>query len=86
MKRPAFLLGLLTFFSVFPQLSYAGMCAMCRRTLEMTGNQGLVKGFLLSILLIGGMPLLIGGFVFFFFSRQERKAREKIKENTYVQS
>lgn len=86
MKRPAFILGLLTFLPIFPPISHAGMCAMCRRTLEMTGNQGLVKGFLFSIFLIGGMPLLIGSLAFFFFARQERKAREKLKENAYVQS
>lgn len=53
---------------------------MCRRTLEMTGGQGLIKGFALSILLIGGMPLLIAGLAVFAFIRGAKKSRQNIKE------
>lgn len=42
------------FISVF-----AGTCALCRETLSSGGNEGLIRGFYLSILLIAGMPLLI---------------------------
>lgn len=86
MKRPAFLLGLTAFSFLLSPSSYAGMCAMCRRTLEMTGGQGLIKGFGLSILLIGGMPLLIAGFAVFVFMRGAKKSRENLKGVHHVES
>lgn len=38
---------------------FAGTCALCRQALASGGNEGLIRGFYLSILLIAGMPLLI---------------------------
>jgi len=35
------------------------LCALCRQALASGGNEGLIQGFYLSILLIAGMPLLI---------------------------
>jgi len=37
----------------------AGMCALCREALAKGGNPGLIQGFYWSILLIGGVPLLV---------------------------
>ena len=35
------------------------LCALCRQALASSGDEGLIRGFYLSILLIAGMPLLI---------------------------
>jgi Na+/serine symporter len=35
------------------------LCALCRQALASGGNEGLIRGLYLSILLIAGMPLLI---------------------------
>ncbi|GEM_PF-4752113 len=78
MKR---LIGFFYFLVVsellFTSPAYAGLCALCRRTLEMTNNAGLIKGFFLSVLVIAGVPLLIGGIVFFvFYSHRNKLPRQ----------
>ena len=52
------LAGLAGYLS-FPSPIFAGTCALCREALSSGGNEGLIRGFYLSILLIAGMPLLI---------------------------
>lgn len=42
-----------------PAPAHAGLCALCRKTLEQSGNTGLIHGFYWSILLIGSIPLLV---------------------------
>jgi hypothetical protein len=50
-------------------------CAMCRQALEQDGSPGLVRGFLGSILLLVGLPLLMGGW-FYWRVRRGIAARE----------
>jgi hypothetical protein len=42
-----------------PRAAEAGLCALCRRALEQSGNGGLLQGFYWSIILIAGVPILI---------------------------
>lgn len=53
----------------------AGMCALCRQTLTMGGNEGLLRGFYWSILLIAGMPLLIFLIAGLVYYRMRRNAK-----------
>lgn len=39
--------------------AHAGMCALCRQALAQSHNDGLIRGFYWSILLIGAVPLLV---------------------------
>lgn len=51
----------------------AGLCSMCRQTLQMGGSPGLIKGFFWSVLLIGGVPLLLlAVFSLLFYSHRRR--------------
>ena len=38
---------------------FLGTCALCREALASGGSPGLIRGFYWSILLIGGVPLVI---------------------------
>jgi hypothetical protein len=40
-----------------------GTCALCRQALASGGNEGLIRGFYWSILLIAGVPLAILGVI-----------------------
>ncbi len=68
-----FLLIFLFWGLVWTPEGQAGMCALCRRALAMGGNEGLVRGFYWSILLIAGMPLLIFVAVGIAFYRMRKK-------------
>lgn len=59
MRRVVSVLAGLAGLWVCVQPAYAGTCALCRQALASGGNEGLIRGFYLSILLIAGMPLLI---------------------------
>jgi hypothetical protein len=47
----------------FSSPAWAGTCALCRQALASGGNEGLIRGFYWSILLIAGMPLAILGVI-----------------------
>ena len=51
------------------------LCALCRQALASGGNEGLIRGFYLSILLIAGMPLVILAAVAVLFWRAKRGQR-----------
>lgn len=53
----------------------AGLCALCRRSLEQGGNAGLIHGFYWSILLIGGLPLLLILTAVFIVLKAEKRRR-----------
>lgn len=77
MKRFAFLL---LFFAFFPLAGFAGTCGLCRQTLSMGGNDGLIQGFYWSILLIAGMPMLIVVFAASYSYLMSKKLKEGSKE------
>lgn len=60
--------------------AFAGLCPLCRQALEQGGNEGLVKGFYWSILLIAGIPLLIFSVVsVIVFFRMRKRWRVAVK-------
>lgn len=59
MRRFVWVLAGLADLWVCVQPAYAGTCALCRQALASGGNEGLIRGFYFSILLVAGMPLLI---------------------------
>lgn len=59
-----------------PEQAWAGTCALCRQALASGGNQGLIRGFYWSILLIAGVPLLILGMVGWLAWRGARSRRQ----------
>lgn len=58
-RLPSVLPVLVSLLSAQPV--WAGTCALCREALKSGGSSGLVQGFYWSILLIGGVPLVIMG-------------------------
>lgn len=75
MKRTVVLTAALFCFS---SQAFAGTCALCRQALAMGGNQGLIQGFYWSIVLIAGMPVLIGLFFWVSFRRGARRHKQSI--------
>ena len=55
--------------------AHAGMCALCRQALAQSNNRGLIQGFYWSILLIGGMPLMIMAIISVIVWRVRRARR-----------
>lgn len=62
------------FFNFAPPVD-AGLCALCKKALEESGNAGLIHGFYWSILLIGGVPLILMGAGGYIIRRAEKKRR-----------
>lgn len=58
-KRARFVMMLALAGAATP--SWAGLCSLCRRTLEQSGNTGLIRGYAWSVVLIGGMGLFMLG-------------------------
>ena len=54
--------------------AHAGMCALCRQALAQSHNRGLIQGFYWSILLIGGVPLIIMAAVGFVIWRHSHSS------------
>jgi hypothetical protein len=54
-----FIAHFLFWFFIFEGTASAGLCPLCRRALEQSGNPGLLMGFVWSVILIAGIPLLI---------------------------
>lgn len=69
-------LGLLVaaLFSFLPSVD-AGLCALCKKALEESGNAGLIHGFYWSILLIGGVPLVLMATGVYIIRRAEKNRR-----------
>lgn len=44
---------------LLPLSSASAQCALCRQALASGGNEGLLRGFYLSILLMTGVPLIL---------------------------
>ncbi|MBI3615172.1 MAG: hypothetical protein HY211_01520 [Candidatus Omnitrophica bacterium] len=61
--------------------AFAGTCALCRQALASGGNEGLIRGFYLSILLIAGMPLLIFAAVAALAWRARRAKQPVVERN-----
>ena len=53
----------------------AGLCPLCRQALEQNGNGGLINGFYWSILLIGGVPLILISLLVWRIYTAEKKRR-----------
>jgi len=63
------------FFLFSPAEARAGLCALCRQALEQSGNGGLIKGFYWSIVLIGGVPLILISFLAWRIYTADKKGR-----------
>ena len=57
--------------------AHAGMCALCRQVLAQSHNRGLIQGFYWSILLIGGVPLMLMAAISVIVWRRSRASRTR---------
>ncbi|PIQ85054.1 MAG: hypothetical protein COV74_10685 [Candidatus Omnitrophica bacterium CG11_big_fil_rev_8_21_14_0_20_45_26] len=72
------------FFLLTPHAVWAGTCALCKQALASGGWSGLVQGFYWSIILIGGIPLIIlgtAGVIVFRIWKAENKASSNSTES-----
>ncbi len=73
-QRVLCLLGLWLLVSARPVLA---QCIMCRESLKSGGSDDLIRGFMVSTVLLTSVPLLIiSGFAFAFYRAAQQRARQ----------